>query len=236
MKAPSVGQSVVMVMIVHGVLLSVFFWHTQRNEFCLLYDFSAETGESWTVHNITSGFGTELEDSTVVYVDSTGMTTIDGVELRVVYTSIVNSGETQWQFNGPYVERLGALHVFPVYGFCDPIPGELRCYDDTVISFHQGVYDCDEVISSVAENAGLYPLRIYPNPSIDILNIDFGLNLPPPIAIRLVGVDGRQILVQDFKANSGTVRLNLSNFASGMYLVELHFSNTTNKSTIIYKP
>jgi|GEM_PF-1418848 len=215
---------------------SVFFWHPQRNEFCLLYDFGAQTGESWTVHNITSGFGNEDEDSTIVYVDSTGMTTIDGEDLRVVYTSVLNQGETQWQFNGPFIERLGGLHLFPVFEFCDPVPGELRCYDDTVISFHQGPFDCDEVISSVAENTKNVDLWMYPNPSNGFVNIDFGTDLPPPVAIRLVSTKGEPIIIKDFKVNSRTILVNLSDLSAGTYLVEVYFSNATYQSKIILKP
>src|SRR5699024_7467564 len=49
---------------------SVYFYHSQNNDFSFLYDFGASPGDLWEINNITSFFGAGLPDTTKVLVDS----------------------------------------------------------------------------------------------------------------------------------------------------------------------
>lgn len=187
---------------------SVFFYHPAREEFCLLYDFGASVGDIWTVYHV---FG----DSSVVLVDSLGTLEVDGQTLRIVHTSPMHSGEIY--FWGTFIERIGG--IFPVIGFCDPSPDGLRCYEDTVISLHQGPYDCEEIISST-EAVSNSDIRVYPNPFTDYLQINL------PATVQSAGyvvstVDGRAIMQGKLDGSS----LNLAHLPQGVYVLNLTYGN-----------
>lgn len=187
---------------------SVFFYHSAREEFCLLYDFGASVGDTWTVYHV---FG----DSSVVLVDSLGTREVDGHTLRTVHTSSVHTGDIY--FWGTFTERIGG--VFPVIGFCDPSPDELRCYEDSVISLQQGPYDCEEVIPSVQAMSS-NDIRVYPNPFADYLKIDL------PAMWEIVGyvvstADGRAVMKGELDGSS----LNLGHLPHGMYMLNLICGN-----------
>ena len=213
---------------------SVYFWHQERGEFCLLYDFGAEAGDEWTIYHNIEVPG--QPDSSILVVDSVSVETIDGEWLKVAYTTRQNQSSDWWSVGGKVIERIGGAYLFPVSGVCDPLPGELRCYQDSVVYFIQGQYDCDEIISSVEEHDASLNLRAYPNPTGDFVNIDFEGNHLRPTSIKATGSDGKRIVVGGFQTISNTVRLDIKGFPTGLYLIELQFGSSMQLSTKIYKP
>jgi hypothetical protein len=202
---------------------SVFFWHPQRQEFALLYNFGAQQGHSWTIHHITSGFGSGDPDSTILFVDSISSINVDNVPLKVLYTSILNSGENWWEFGGRIIERIGAEHLFPVFGVCDPVPAGLRCYNDSLISYHQGIYDCDEVISSVAE-VEVSDWFLYPNPTYDMVSVGQKPHITVSTQFAVYDLHGREVIRCVKHSNAQTsFCIDLSNQKPGTYY--LHIEN-----------
>ena len=71
-------------------------------------------------------------------------------------------------------------------------------------------------------------LKIYPNPTTDILNLD----LQEEATLSVFDISGKQLLTQ--KAN-GNTQLNLSAFAKGIYVLKIVNDNTETKTLKIVK-
>lgn len=209
---------------------SVFYWHPDREEFCLLYDFGAQPGDTWEVHHL--GFN----DSTVIRVDSIDMEIIDNEPLKVLYTTNLNQQlGNPWSFKGKFIERVGAEnYLFPILNTCDPpayLDG-LRCYRDSVISVHQEPYECDEIISSISENhQESYEMKVYPNPAKEYLIVRYDVaHLGENVTFELLDVTGRPVLSQTLQDGRDEVVLDLRGMKPGSYayrvvhLGRLHYS------------
>lgn len=86
----------------------VYWYH--HDMFNLLYDFSAEVGDTleiYATHNYGNGY--EDCDSAVVVVDSTGILDINGVTHRWYTTTPTPS--SNWYFEGRNVEGIGSMEV-----------------------------------------------------------------------------------------------------------------------------
>ena len=135
-------------------------WHL----FSLLYDFSADVGDEWTV----SGYNANL----IVHVDSVEMVEYDGKTYRMLHVS-----DQIGSFNGDILCGVGHLtSFFPEKemvkdGF--EVDG-LRCYwqNDELI-LHIGDEDCDAIHSviNMVDDIETDGFQIYPNPTSGTLYI-----------------------------------------------------------------
>lgn len=205
---------------------SVFFWHPERDEFCLLYNFGAQVGDTWTVYHISSDFGSGQIDSSIVHVDSIETEIIDGQVLRTLDISQLNPTQDYWVAGGRIVERIGNMgYLFPSYGACDPVPGNLRCYQDSVINFHQGSYECDEVISSIVESDEVV-LSVYPNPTDGLIVIDL-LPRMKDLIFRVLDMSGRLVLEKRLNNMNDRIQCDLTALNAGIYFAEVQTENNT---------
>lgn len=195
---------------------SVYFYHTQKNEFALLYDFNASPGDIWEVYNITTNFGFGNPDTTKLIVDSIGQTSITGQNLRIIYTSIVNQLESSFHFGGTIIENIGAPSMFPGFNFCDPGPGPLRCYEDQFISYQTGPYFCDQVTLGVPEKEKKQ-ITVFPNPSSQFIRIDLSEMISGDIEI--INLAGQKVLYRTFEASS--LKINTRKLAEGLYVLNI---------------
>ena len=92
----------------------------------------------------------------------------------------------------------------------------------------QGIYssllDCEYSCTNVSiEDFDLAGLRIYPNPSEDIFNIEFISSSFQNLEVRVVNVLGEKIFTDNLNQFKGkyTQQFNLSNYSSGVYLLEI---------------
>jgi hypothetical protein len=85
----------------------VFWYSTITQDLKLLYDFSAEAGDTIVVW----GFFEGLQDSISVEIDSVGMTTINGVNLKTQYLRQLYSG-SGFNLDGPVYEGIGSAGYF----------------------------------------------------------------------------------------------------------------------------
>jgi hypothetical protein len=110
------------------------------NQFTVLYDFSKNTGDSWSIMKGNCGI--------IVRVDSTTVTTINNLSKKVQYVSSTNGA-----FNGKIIEGIGhSIQPFPSFDYtCTSIVYDmnfyngLRCYSDVNLGFFEtGIsYSCD---------------------------------------------------------------------------------------------
>ncbi|MBR5061273.1 MAG: leucine-rich repeat domain-containing protein, partial [Prevotella sp.] len=122
----------------------VYWFNPTTNAFTTLYDFDAEAGDSWYYEVDTC--------SHLVTVDSVGSVTWDG---RTYRTQWVRFNEPLLTYRGKIIEGIGyEKGLFPSIWTCN---GEvvydaseieyLRCYiEDGEMFYHEGSYDCDEIV------------------------------------------------------------------------------------------
>lgn len=212
---------------------SVFFWHPDRQEFCLLYYFDAEVNDTWTVHHITSNFGSGLPDSSVVRVDSVGTETVSGQDLRVLYLSHLNPFINYWEFGGKVIERIGSLfYLFPYLGVCDPVPGDLRCYQDSVIFFKQGPYHCDEILSSISEVKKV-DIKVFPNPTSGIVTVGVSEPIIGERILRVFDMNGREVFTIPINSLDQRLSIDLTSIDSGIYSLELNLDDQYLRTRVI---
>jgi len=65
----------------------------------------------------------------------------------------------------------------------------------------------------------IHQLEIFPNPVAEILNIELG-GQRKPLDIRLMSVSGQQIDWLRFQGNPSIIKLDLTNLAAGIYILE----------------
>lgn len=135
----------------------VYFYNINTDSFQLLYDFTAQAGDSWTISEI----GLTKEDSIIVLVDSTDTTNINGHNLKVLYlrdTSELSGVHALGYKNAMIIEYIGSLtSFFPwVDGTCDGnFSAPLRCYEAPEFGFYQKTSEpCDTTWTSVANPKG----------------------------------------------------------------------------------
>jgi len=90
--------------------------------------------------------------------------------------------------------------------------------------FHQENYQIS-MINEVPENA---IINIYPNPSRDIIYIDS--NTEKTLSLKIKNMNGREVFSLPETAGSETQAIDLANFSSGIYFLEIYFK--TNKKQV----
>ncbi|MEO7174872.1 MAG: T9SS type A sorting domain-containing protein [Saprospiraceae bacterium] len=148
----------------------VYLFNFSEDEFSILYDFNKEAGESW-ITKINSC-------ETVMHVDSTGVENINGFALKSMYITKVGFGTY-----AKLLEHIGSLTSFSPYDhyFCENLiidgtsSAGIRCYEDTIIGFHNfnPSVDCDYISSSKDAATQRMEIKIYPNPFSTQANVEF---------------------------------------------------------------
>lgn len=97
----------------------------------------------------------------------------------------------------------------------------------------QGFHQTRLVVTSVTNVKTDWRVSIYPNPTIESVQLELPNALLNPISLTIVDVSGRLIHTQTLEIGTQKHRLNFSSLLSGMYFLELKDSVT--QSTITYK-
>jgi hypothetical protein len=65
---------------------------------------------------------------------------------------------------------------------------------------------------------------IYPNPADENINLTFSLKQAASVEVSLSDISGRQLLVNNYQATSGSNQLsiNVGNLAKGLYLMHVN--------------
>jgi len=148
---------------------SVFFYSLFSNRFELLYDFNAETSDTWVIGGL---FQPDGYDSIKVRVDSISQIVLDGTSLKVLHISY--SGEMPYDWGYEIITGVGNTgFLTPDYGLFEGGAVGLRCYSDPDNDFHFVSYPCDTTlftsgVTDVGLNSGI---SVFPNPGKDHLNI-----------------------------------------------------------------
>lgn len=207
----------------------VFWYNNITQKFHLLYDFSANKGDSWYVFPQK-----QPVDSFLVTVDSVKSIIINGNSLKVLYISNIGN---PWIFDGGIIEKIGLSissttslgYMFPIYGLCENDIGPLRCYSDTIIGFFQASINipCDTTyVTSTEDKKNINNnFLIYPNPFKDNIFIRNCLqdNSCTFYQYKITNILG--IIIKQGLCNNNETPINVSLLPEGIYFIELNINN-----------
>lgn len=100
------------------------------------------------------------------------------------------------------------------------------------------VYNAQTNPVGVAENIGnVLKTTIYPNPVSTMLNVDYTLNKAENITVKLVDILGQTVYSTDIKGTAGVnnVRINVKNFAAGVYTLNTVVGNKVAAEKVIVR-
>ena len=187
------------------------FLHTGGLDFSLLYDFSAEVGETFYCEYC----------NTDVKVESVSIEYYFGSFRKMFeYTSIDNT-QCNWDFD-MVVEGVGSLVglFYPNPALADWVPTyNLSCYKDPSSNFLTIENKQCEILASESneqENFSIYPTLF--NNEIEIKNISKNDNLH----VHILNALGQIVYSSPLLEKT----INTSNFSSGIYLVKITESNS----------
>lgn len=127
---------------------TVYFYDPNFNDFQVLYDFSANQFDSWTI--LVKDDPLRNVDTLTIIVDSTDVVSINGFDLKQLYVTyrfiydFQNTGDIDTiHYQSSIIERIGDLQYMfnyaPAWSFtCDGnYTNGLRCYEDPVIGLYE---------------------------------------------------------------------------------------------------
>jgi hypothetical protein len=186
------------------------------NHFYVLYDFSAQPGDSWFV---PPTYGDICDSLVTVTVVSTGDTIINSEELR--YFVVDSYEESAWMLCGLVIEKIGPVdrYMLPEQNcFIDlEEGGPLRCYNDDDFQYVTGIASsCDYIPVGINEADNDY-FEIYPNPAVNTIRID----CPPGKTYHLILRNLMGASVLESSGISNGMSINISGFTPGIYILYL---------------
>lgn len=204
----------------------VYWYNTHTEAFTLLYDFSAEEGDSWNISVDACDFD--------VFVDSVDYVNINGVQHKKLY---ISSDEPRY-FSGSIIENIGhTTSMFPkdIYWECNGVACDsdfldgIRCYlEDNSMVYKPIDTACDSTwyITSVPHLENDI-ITISPNPVDNQIQIQLQDNMIQQINFSVYNILGNKLLEGKAKQN-GTI--NTSKLNTGVYILLLESNNQ-----LIYK-
>jgi hypothetical protein len=196
---------------------TVFWWID--NQFQVLYNFGAQVGETWQV---SSTGGVNCTDPTMVQVDSTGTTDINGQTYRWMRMS--NPLFSCNGLSGRFIERFGASdsYLFPVPQQADSVfvieydLYAFRCFQDNSFSLYNVSNETCEFELELSTNESKLPeLTLYPNPTLDFVSLE---NLPEQGELRVIDMHGRLLLREE---SHEKMTLDLRHLPPGIYSIQI---------------
>ena len=217
---------------------AAWFYEPYFDDFRILFDLKAEKDSSWMVIFRVNDW--ESIDSLKVTVDSTGMETLNGFDLKKLYVTYqaMNSGYPNIAYNGEILEKIGDIdYLFNLYGMVGVAvdanySGGLRCYEDPDFGFYStGIADSCTYVG-VPELKPDDPVRVYPNPVSEQLFIDFDDTDAGPFSLEIFSTTGRLIYRVDKLPRNGTI-LNRNMLTQGIIILKLTGREQVYQSRIV---
>jgi len=150
---------------------SVYFWSPYSNQFQLLYDFTAEVGDSWTIGGLSVTEPAIYGDTLKVTIDSISSLVLNGDTLKVMHFCCTPN----FDWGKSIIEGIGNnLYMIPSFGLYEIGIGELRCYSDDDEDYRFLGIPCDTVYTGILGTSQIdkeNPISITPNPVSNTLHL-----------------------------------------------------------------
>ena len=194
----------------------VYWWNKELEEFTILYDLAANTGDEWEIK-----VGTE---TITMHVD-----TVTYFELNELNIRMLSVSDTDGIFSGDIVCSFGHMtSFFPerlMRNNADFEVNGLRCYwVGDILLYHNGDEDCDAIHSELqglddGPSTGSGTLVVYPNPADGVVFVR-----PPQCdspttghTYRITNLMGQTLLQGRITADKQ--QINIESLPAGMYFI-----------------
>ena len=108
-------------------------------------------------------------------------------------------------------------------GYMEGLQFELGCFylfhTDGINSNYNQIGNCDSISSNLVEINKYGFLKIYPNPSTGILNIEFPKNKLVDYNFTIIDISGK--LISKGEINSKFTRIDIKNLKAGKYILNI---------------
>lgn len=249
------GNSEIVASSENGDTVYVYF----QDSFHLIYDFTAEVGDTIEVTNeeFIGFFGLKLEQERFVYkIDSISSILLDSDTLLIQYVShlsppvfgvssewgFIDGSELGFDTPGRIIKGVGALSRAAMLGtttgisfFPESTPDYLNCYEDKTSYYQFGDIDCDSLVSlytlinSITEET-INDGKVFPNPFTTSISVDYETS--EVAYLRIFDVAGR--IIKGFQPES-MVNMDVSSVPSGTYFISILFRNGNIKTYQVIK-
>lgn len=204
---------------------------SDNNQFYVLYNFSAQPGDTWIVRSYDHCLG--YDTSATIRLDSVSNTIINSQTLKILYTTTIN-GYLSYGYRGPIIEKLGATYHWMLpgdWGMCDfDIRAGLRCYEDSIFGFYQSNISpsCEYLVSTGVNELLLqnFDIGIFPNPFTSSAIIYLSENIPTStekFQLTIFDLVGQK--VKEVQVNEKQTTLYRDNLPDGIYFYRLKEEN-----------
>lgn len=200
----------------------------RHNQFYILYDFSAQPGDSWIVPET---FSTQCDSVGLVVVVATGDTLINGESYR--YIILQGDSESDWEISGKITERIGNID-----GYMLPNPtcvidfyegGPLRCYFDNEVGLiNIGISPACDYITGISGWYHEHQFKVYPNPCTNYIFLQ-GTIMPDKVV--LLDINGLAIITHHRLQLPYSI--DISGLKSGSYLLSIVVDNKKVSKVIV---
>ena len=195
---------------------TVYYFSPGSNQFEILYDFTAEVGDQWTIEglpNVIPGNPLPYASDTIT-VDSISSMIVGGDTLKVWH--IHNTFWFEW--GGLIIEKIGNDKLFiPKMGLIEAYVWGLRCFESPGEAYHLVPYPCDTIYSTISKT--LDPnesdgLKVAPNPFQEEITIISGSPFMV-YSFSLYDQTGRRVFLQPNAV--GSLVVNTEPLPPGLY-------------------
>ena len=158
--------------------------------------------------------------------------------MKILFTILLSGGfmilTSAQSINRQVIATAGNKQSNASYQLTSTIGEPVIGLKKTTVTIHQGfLTGTDNTTLSIKELIVNTDVKVYPNPFTDLVNINLKNNLQK-VTATVYNITGKQVV--QFKINTAMKPVNLTHLANGMYLIQLHFTETnTSKSFKILK-
>jgi len=187
----------------------------------LLYDFSADKGDTIIVKAISGGGDISFCH---LFVDSIRIELFsDSIQRRVQYLTDIQSD--RFYFAGKIIEGIGSVFFLlpiDVLGCDAGCADDLRCYQDSKVVITNPNIECEGLVtSSYQEFSVLDEIKVYPNPALDLLYLESKNTIS---TVTILDLNGSEIYQKPVDCLLKT-NIEIQTLASGMYLIQVLFED-----------
>lgn len=214
----------------------VYFFDPNFNDFQIIYDFSAEQYDSWTI--LVNDDAMRSVDTLNIIVDSTEMIDINGFNLKQLYVTYqfiydyFNEGDIDTlSYQSRIIEQIGDINYMfnyaPAWSFaCDGnFYKGIRCYEDTIIGLYEtGIADSCDYRHPFTDNIeevenGDVIIKLFPNPTNRYISINSEKTIDIE-RIQLFTLSGKEMKIQINQS-----KIDLGYIPEGIYILKMYLNN-----------
>jgi hypothetical protein len=200
----------------------VYLYDEESGRFGLVFDFNKGAGEFWWVPVCSQWTGVPA-DSMQIFVDSVGLTHVNGMAIRTQYVTWSHPWYQYTEHTKIY-EGIGNAPVpyffWGVYGLAvNVFLHTFNCYESPTHGIFNfvGGQPCGVYTATGEAQAAVEQLRLYPNPAGESLNVELPKGGKGQLA--LYDAQGRLLKTQSLDTVPESWSLDVSALPAGMYLL-----------------